>query len=1144
MAFFALGGIESAIPGYFILSIVIIFILATGKNRVICLIIHIAEAVACYYFSSRPPLSRFVVELSGPSRYFDHIQTFITVGLCIGTVIIFQHSVYRKERDKVDKARKALAYRDKLLHVVNQAAEILLSSESGDLKTTLHKAMELLGLGVDADRMYIWKNQVIDGKFCYVRQYDWIRQGGSRAAALKVAAGYSYTESLPCWEGKFVLGQTVNGPVRLLSKAEQDILGSFGMKSILVIPLFLQEQFWGFVSFDDCHSERSFSDDDVNILRSGSLLVGNAVLRSEKDAMLDIQLKQQELMAAVSQSFISREPMEVIITTALRQIGEFLDVTRLLTAVADNETGKSYPVYNWFVSEEWRPLPARTGLNDIINTAFPRQIPETGYVPTIVCSDIYSDYNGKYAILGEAGLKSFIWAPIYVEGAFWGLLSIEDCIKKRAWSSSDFQLVGTVSSAIAGAISRDLMDKARTKAMETAVQASRAKGEFLSNMSHEMRTPMNAIIGMTAIGKSAATLERKDYAFEKIEDASTHLLGVINDILDMSKIEANKLELSPDKFNFEKMLQKIVGVVNFRINERNQSFYITIDKMIPQTLIGDDQRLAQVITNLLSNAVKFTPEQGTIRLNANLVKEEDGLCTIKIEVIDSGIGISKEQQSRLFTSFEQAESSTTRKFGGTGLGLAISKRIVELMGGEIRIESDIGKGAAFSFTARMRRGDGERKSLLAPGVNWNNIKVLVVDDEAEIRQYFADVAQRFGFRCDTAASGDEALDKIDKGGGYDVYFIDWKMPGMDGIELSRRIREKNDGGSHSVVTMISGVEWNVIEEKAKSAGVDKYLAKPLFPSAIADLINECLGVDNKAIEETKQENDTDNFEGYCLLLAEDVEINREIVLALLEPTKLAIDCAENGAIAVDLFEKNPEKYDMIFMDVQMPEMDGYEATRRIRSLNIPQGASVPIVAMTANVFKEDIEKAMAAGMNDHIGKPLDFDDVLGKLRKYLLGEHDEAAVIKYTKTGDIRDWSHGIVWSNELITGNHTIDSQHKQIFRLINNLAEACMHGHGFEFIRDALDFLASYTVRHFADEEELLRKCNFPEYREHKALHEDFANTVSRLCDEFHESGVSADLLDRIYMVVAQWLVNHIKQEDAKVAEFIRQSESSRQQ
>ena len=384
---------------------------------------------------------------------------------------------------------------------------------------------------------------------------------------------------------------------------------------------------------------------------------------------------------------------------------------------------------------------------------------------------------------------------------------------------------------------------------EAAEKGSRAKSVFLANMSHELRTPMNAIIGMTAIGLSGASIERKDHSLKKIDDASKHLLGIINDILDVSKIEAGRFELSEVEFDFEKMLRQIETVINFRIDEKKLKFSVNVDKDIPQNMIGDDQRLKQVIINLLGNAVKFTPESGSISLSADYLGEEAGTCAIKIAVTDTGIGISSEQQAKLFHSFQQADNDTTRKFGGTGLGLKISKNIVEMMGGEVWIESELGKGSTFAFTIKMK--------------------------------------------CGSAAT-----------------------------------------------------------QMSDSCDID--------PANVAGL-----------------------FKGFSILLAEDVEINREIVATLLESTLVDIDYAENGKEAVRMFSEEPDKYDLIFMDVQMPEMDGYEATRIIRELDAPNAKNIPILAMTANVFKEDVENCMKAGMDSHIGKPFAFNEVIDKLNRYL-----------------------------------------------------------------------------------------------------------------------------------------------------------------
>ena len=517
-------------------------------------------------------------------------------------------------------------------------------------------------------------------------------------------------------------------------------------------------------------------------------------------------------------------------------------------------------------------------------------------------------------------------------------------------------------------------------ARKKAEQASHAKSNFLANMSHEIRTPMNAIIGMSSIGASAPNIDKKDYAISKIQEASKHLLGVINDVLDMSKIEANKFSLSVTEFVFEKMLQRVVDVINFRVDEKRQKLTIQIDPAIPHMLIGDDQRLSQVITNILTNAVKFTDDEGFIHLEAKLESEKSGVCMLLISVSDTGIGISKEQQGRLFSAFEQAEASTTRKYGGTGLGLVISQNIIEMMDGKIWVNSELGVGTTFHFTVCLARGKDEQKKLISSDADKKTARILAVDDTPNVLTFFEKTAKQIGASCDTALGGLEALALVAQNEPYDIYFVNWDTSDISGIEFARTLNET--GAENNVIMMISATEWGAVAESAREAGITRFLPKPLFATAVADYINECRGVPVHAEADQAEETDM-NFEGYSILLAEDVEINREIVLAFLEPTGLEIDCAENGAIAVEKFAANPAKYDLIFMDLQMPEMDGYNAAKNIRASGLKRAEEIPIVAMTANVFKEDIEKCLAAGMNGHTGKPLDYNEVIDILDTYL-----------------------------------------------------------------------------------------------------------------------------------------------------------------
>ena len=530
-----------------------------------------------------------------------------------------------------------------------------------------------------------------------------------------------------------------------------------------------------------------------------------------------------------------------------------------------------------------------------------------------------------------------------------------------------------------------------------AEMASHAKSDFLSHMSHEIRTPLNAIIGMINIGLNTEDIEKKDYCLERADSASKHLLGIINDVLDMSKIEADKFELSYSETNVERMLINITNVASVQVEAKHQEFIVKLHSNIPSYIESDELRLSQVITNLLTNAVKFTPEYGTIMLNIEMTDEEGDEVTLRVEVADSGIGISKEQQARLFESFMQADASITKKFGGTGLGLAISKRIIELMGGEIWVESELDKGAKFIFTIKTKRLPERTHTKLSANIRVEDIRILAVDDSAETREYFVYAMEALKLFCDVACSGDQALEMIKnaKEKPYNIFFVDWQMPEMDGIELTKQI--KKIYGENSIIIMISVADWNTIEQEALAAGVKHFISKPLFPSTLINAINICIGEEYNAFVDKSTQKDNHaatrsektgtkhryDFSKYQLLIAEDVEINREIMSAILEETGILIDYAENGEIAVSLFNKAPEKYDLILMDVNMPEMDGYEATRSIRAFDLAWAREIPIVAMTANVFKEDIEKCIESGMDDHTGKPVDADALLGVLNRYL-----------------------------------------------------------------------------------------------------------------------------------------------------------------
>ena len=706
----------------------------------------------------------------------------------------------------------------------------------------------------------------------------------------------------------------------------------------------------------------------IGVVVFTALMIFYIIITRKYVFLSDRQLRQQMLMADISRSFLSGTEMDTLITDTLRMIGEFMEISQLLLFMLEEDG------FTLTCREEY--MDPRLNLETRIGSHLPLQEPMYSIMKSLVpgvgkdsCMHSNDPVTRKAMAPYRVMFQNYITTPIFVKGELIGVIDFSKGSQTQSWSDSEISLATLFSSTLSGVYEREEMglqtsivensphmifyadsagnliyanpaatvvtgyslaelkaggfalilseeavryvkevyiphtvkkdvmkheavmickdgrkrnldvtsfsmkdgmtaaiciDMTDMRAMETelrnakikADQASRAKSDFLSNMSHEMRTPMNAIIGMTAIAKNASDNERKNYALGKVEEASTHLLGIINDILDMMKIEANKLELLHLDFDLRNVLQKAVSFVNFRMEEKKQRFSMNVAGNIPFFLVGDDQRLTQVITNLLANAVKFTPEEGEIGLDVSLSGEAAGISELRFSVADSGIGLTPEQQKKIFRMFEQGDRATTRKYGGTGLGLAISNRIVELMGGRFTVESEIGKGSRFIFNILLPR---------------------VTEDPSE-------------------------------------------QPGAG-------------RGTPAVIT-----------------------AK--------DIKAGCAG--------------------RKLLVAEDIEINLEILLSLLEDTGLVIDTAENGREVVEKFSADPGSYDLILMDMQMPEMDGLEATRLIRQFEAEHSREgIPIIAMTANVFKDDIDNCLAAGMNDHMGKPIDINLLFAKLLKFL-----------------------------------------------------------------------------------------------------------------------------------------------------------------
>lgn len=537
------------------------------------------------------------------------------------------------------------------------------------------------------------------------------------------------------------------------------------------------------------------------------------------------------------------------------------------------------------------------------------------------------------------------------------------------------------------------MKKALEEAYEAAQMASKAKTTFLSNMSHDIRTPMNAIVGMTAI--AAASLDNTDKVsdcLKKITSSSKHLLGLINEVLDMSKIESGKVDLCEDEFSLSDLIDNLISINQPLIREKNHTLIVKINNVEHEKVIGDSVRLQQVLTNLLSNAIKYTPAGGRIEIFVS--EKETNKSTIGwYEVVfkDNGIGMSEEFQKNLFEPFTRANDERIANIQGTGLGMPIAKNIINMMNGDIMVESGINEGTTFtvSFSLKLQAEDDVDCNAFI------NLPVLVADDDVIACESTCLMLNSLSMNSEWVTSGREAVAKtVEHHINNDDYYaviIDWKMPDMNGIETAKEIRWQV--GADIPIIVISAYDWTDIEQEARAAGVNAFLSKPLFKTRLVGLFNELVGnnlnsssvsTSQKNIDSIKEELGKYDFSGKRILLVEDNELNREIATELLSMVGLATEVAENGKLGVETFAASqPGYYDLILMDIQMPVMDGYESTSAIRALQHPDARKIPIIAMTANAFASDVRSALNAGMNGHISKPIDIYHVVKILNEYI-----------------------------------------------------------------------------------------------------------------------------------------------------------------
>lgn len=525
--------------------------------------------------------------------------------------------------------------------------------------------------------------------------------------------------------------------------------------------------------------------------------------------------------------------------------------------------------------------------------------------------------------------------------------------------------------------------QALSDALENAHTASKAKSSFLSHMSHEIRTPMNAIIGMTTIALSKMDQpDRVAGCLGKIAEASRHLLHLINDVLDMSKIENGKLSICREQFSLPDCIRKLNDLVRPQAEERQLEFEIFQENVDEDELVGDLFRLNQILINIISNSLKFTPAHGRVSLTIKQLRKRDKQLRLAFVVADTGIGMSEEFLAHVYKPFEQASAGTAAKYGGTGLGMSITFNLISLLGGTIRVESDEGRGTTFTVELPFEyTGKTVERASDLP-----KLKVLVTDDDHGTCEHAALLLEKMGLEASWCTSGREAVELVRKGcssgAPFDVCLLDWKMPEMDGAETAKKIREAV--GDDMLIIIISAYDWTPIEEKAREAGVNAFVGKPFFASTLYDALSGATRNTGKNKGKNQETDTSCDLAGKRILLVEDNDFNREIAQEFLDMSHATVETAENGREAVDMFNASaPGYYDLVLMDVQMPLMDGYEATRAIRAASHADARKIPILAMTANAFSEDVANAMDSGMNDHIAKPIDVNDLFKMLRKYL-----------------------------------------------------------------------------------------------------------------------------------------------------------------
>ena len=823
-----------------------------------------------------------------------------------------------------------LQRRDRLLAAANDAANVLLMATSRDFDQSVLEVLHILGSVTKVDRVYVWKNEWFDGEMYTTQVYEWSpnvppQQGNEYTVRVKAQ------DAIPDWEECLTAGECINGIVRNMSPAEQAQLTPQGIVSILVAPVMFRGQFWGFIGFDDCRNERTWSGTEVGILKSIGMLIASAVQRKQAEA--DLMQERQTL------NWILETSPVAVITTQDGKIHQLNKRGASLFALQKDTAASE------FLAGVLGEHKGKVDRNLVV-----QEILEKG---------TFSRRSIQFPCVDGAVRDFLLTTMPYTPDSMRRLIS---------WFVDITELKET--------------ERALIQEKEKAEAATKAKSDFLAKMSHEIRTPMNAILGMIYLCLQTELSEKQWDYLTKTQSAANSLLGIINDILDFSKIEAGKLELESVQFSLNTVINEVIDITRTSAEEKGLKLITRIDPDISEYLIGDPLRLRQILLNLTSNAVKFTKTGGvfvTVNHDDSLSRlRSDEIC-LAFEVKDTGIGLTPEQVETVFESFTQADSSTTRKYGGTGLGLPIVKNLVELMGGNVNVTSVLGQGAAFRFTAVFVRAHSAPE--LTTAMLLGRRRVLVIDDDPNDLEVLTSLAQAERMSVESVRTGAAALEKLEEATllqiPFELVVVDWRMPHMDGVEMVRRIRcDKTIIPPH--ILMVSAYDRQECIRQVQGLNVSNVLTKPIQPNTFKELMKTAFREDlSKKTNEMRAD-----IKGAKVLLADDNKINQMVASELLKIMGVEVTVASNGLEAVEAVQK--ASFDLILMDIQMPEMDGLEATQAIRNLDKPEVGRLPILAMTANAADTDYQRSLDVGMNDHLTKPIDPEKLRVAIEKWIV----------------------------------------------------------------------------------------------------------------------------------------------------------------